>query len=85
MEQSKAERPTRWIDARTLCKRLGISDTSLRRLIREGTFPAGTKLGAAPNCKRLWPEAAVEQWMEARHAERPGRKDGDHREHRAAA
>lgn len=46
-------------------KRLGISESTFYRLLKNPTFPRGRSLGARPNSPRLWDVAEVDQWWQS--------------------
>jgi predicted DNA-binding transcriptional regulator AlpA len=54
------------IDARTVANQLGISPSSLRRMVLAGDFPAGVRLGGRAV---RWSSEAVTHWIRTAQAE----------------
>ena len=52
----------RLVKAREVCEMLGISKSTLHRLIRQGKFPRQVKLGAGTS---RWPSQEVENYRAA--------------------
>lgn len=57
----------RYIDIKEVMHKVGMSRVWIYTKISEGNFPKPIKLGS--NCSR-WVESEVDEWMEARAAER---------------
>lgn len=57
---------SRLIDSKATEERIGLSRWTLWRMERDGIFPISIKVGG----KRLYVEAEVKNWIEARIAER---------------
>jgi DNA-binding transcriptional MerR regulator len=62
---------TKFIGTRALAERLGISNSRIRQLEREGTIPAAQRL--MPSDRRMWPVEdvpAIEERLRERRASR---------------
>jgi predicted DNA-binding transcriptional regulator AlpA len=52
------------IDIRGVCYLSYLSDETIRKLMNEGRFPRGFKLGTAPNSPRRWVRSEIVAFLE---------------------
>jgi predicted DNA-binding transcriptional regulator AlpA len=51
-------------------KGIAYSPQWLSKMVQEGRFPRPLKLSAGPTATNFWPEHEIDQWIEAKAAER---------------
>jgi prophage regulatory protein len=66
------DRPDRILRWRETCERIGVSRTTLWRMINRGAFPAPIPLSSPAAVG--WIEREVEDWLKQRAAARPTRR-----------